>query len=226
MRHPILITGSNRGLGLEIAKLLNKASVPLVVSSRNPKKNESTLNSLGIYPQLNLRLDFDISDPADVDKVLNQLPSLSGAVHCASPYTLSQLTNASLDEFQLYGNFFQNNFIFGKHVLNSVRAGKGGRIILIGSTAADVGRTKTSLTIYGIYKNSLKALAEGITNEGKAYNVSSTYITLGGFRDDSDSGVDTSKFLKQSSVAEMVCHILQMKQDIRMDYFELTAMNI
>jgi NAD(P)-dependent dehydrogenase (short-subunit alcohol dehydrogenase family) len=225
MKTPIFITGSNRGLGLEIAKLLTKASVPLVVSSRNPKKNEITLNSFGIFPQLNLHLDFGSSDSADVDKVLNQLPSLSGAVHCASPYTLNQLTNTSLDTFQLYSNFFQNNFLLGKHIMHSLRSGQGGRIIFIGSTASDIDRTQTSLTIYGIYKNSLKALAEGITNEGKVYNVSATYITLGGFREDSEPCVDSRKFLKQSSVAEIVCHILLMKRDIRIDSFYLAAMN-
>lgn len=68
----ILITGSNRGIGLLLAKTLLEAGAKVVINGRNPEKLEQARVSLSAADDCLLAVRGDVTDPGDCQKLISE----------------------------------------------------------------------------------------------------------------------------------------------------------
>jgi NAD(P)-dependent dehydrogenase (short-subunit alcohol dehydrogenase family) len=66
----IIITGSNRGIGLLLAEKLLQAGARVVINGRNPEKLEQARKSLATPDDYLLAVKGDVTDPGDCKKLL------------------------------------------------------------------------------------------------------------------------------------------------------------
>jgi len=79
-----IITGGNQGLGLEIARAYTRAGASVVICARDGAKLESAraeLSALAHSQQIVVSIVADVSDPADVERVVATAVEHCGRVH-------------------------------------------------------------------------------------------------------------------------------------------------
>jgi NAD(P)-dependent dehydrogenase (short-subunit alcohol dehydrogenase family) len=76
-----LVTGASSGIGQETAIRISRQGGKLIISGRNPKKLNGTLNKLENTGHI--ALPADLIDEAQMDQLVEKLPELDGLVHSA-----------------------------------------------------------------------------------------------------------------------------------------------
>ena len=77
----ILVTGASSGIGRAIAIECSKMGAEIIITARNPQRLDETFSLLS--GANNLQLVTDLEDKNDLSALIDQLPPLSGVVHCA-----------------------------------------------------------------------------------------------------------------------------------------------
>lgn len=77
----ILITGASSGIGRETAIVCAKMGASVVITGRNEERLNDTFQHLA--GDGNLQITSDLSATEDIEKLVAQLPALTGVVHCA-----------------------------------------------------------------------------------------------------------------------------------------------
>lgn len=144
-----LITGANKGIGLQIAKALTTHGFTVLVGSRNLENGEEAAKSIGAEAHA---LQLDVTDAASIQAAaervrrefgrLDVLVNNAGISHAGEPgrsveemLKSSLLTVASLDEVRAV---FETN-VFGvlavtQAMLPLLREAPAGRIVTVGSS--------------------------------------------------------------------------------------------
>ncbi|MDJ0646471.1 MAG: SDR family NAD(P)-dependent oxidoreductase [Flavobacteriaceae bacterium] len=83
----VLITGANKGIGLEVAKKLGKQGYHIVLTSRNESKGLKALSELEAQNSRAFFVQMDVSDPESIkrafSKVKNKISSLAVLINNA-----------------------------------------------------------------------------------------------------------------------------------------------
>lgn len=152
----ILVTGASSGIGRGTAIECSKLGATVVLNGRNTDRLNETLSEMagdGHYI-----LDGDLTSEQELNKIVDQMPSLDGVVHCAG---ISQIKMVKFMDKASLENVFHVNF-FGPIILNSAllkkrKVKKGGSIVFISSISgvyasqigeAGYGATKAALSGY------------------------------------------------------------------------------
>ena len=172
-----LITGANKGIGLQIAKDLTAHGFTVLVGSRHLKNGETAVTSIGAYVHA---LQLDVTDQGSIaaaaERVRNEFGRLdvlvnnAGISHAGKPgrplpelAKSGQLSVASLDEVRVV---FETN-VFGviavtQAMLPLLREAPAGRIVNVGSTAGSLtwnsDPTNSHRAMFGTYSASKTAL--------------------------------------------------------------------
>ena len=77
----ILVTGASSGIGQQAAISIAKQGGNVVITGRNEKRLDETMQAL--KGNSNLSIVADLTKEEDVDKLVDVLPQLNGLVHCA-----------------------------------------------------------------------------------------------------------------------------------------------
>jgi NAD(P)-dependent dehydrogenase (short-subunit alcohol dehydrogenase family) len=173
-----LITGANRGLGLETARQLLQKGVQVIVSSRNVDKGQEAVRQLqeeGLAPVL---LPLDISDRKQVKNASDWITAQYGRLDilinnaAITGERAGRTRNTILDtEVQLFRNIFDVN-VWGTIQLTQalaplLRKSKQGRIINLSSELGSMQlHADTSSPLYHIKKfgyNSSKTMVNLFT---------------------------------------------------------------
>ena len=190
---PVLITGVNRGLGLQLCRLAAKRSIPIIVSSRRGQETEQLLAKEKIPFQSHVNIDFGAEGPDKIYGKVHALGTLAGVIHSSSPYTQQGVRDSKTEDFQMYGNFVCNTLALSKAAAEQVEP--GGKAIYVGAIVGQLGRIR--YTPFSVYKLSLRGLVEGLNKEG----LSATYINLGSVRTDPEAKASPCKYLSETYVA-------------------------
>jgi NAD(P)-dependent dehydrogenase (short-subunit alcohol dehydrogenase family) len=114
-----LVTGANKGIGFEVAKILAQQGYFVYLGSRNPDSGAAAVQQLNSIGLTNIKaIQLDVTDPASAQSGASSIPSLDILVNNAGisgPYQQSALTTTS-DDFK---TVFETN-LFG--VINTTQA--------------------------------------------------------------------------------------------------------
>ncbi|MCL4418097.1 MAG: SDR family oxidoreductase [Actinobacteria bacterium] len=179
----VLITGGASGIGLGISKVLAKEGMNIAIASRNPDPAvKAQLESYGIKCIL---LFADLSKEDGVEKMVNEaisgLGHLDAYVNNAAGTWHESITKITLKGWQNTIDTNLKSCIFAckeitKHM---IARGKGGNIIIIGSTVRFFPAFKE--TSYRISKVGLKIFMEQLTVEMAPHGIRVNMVTPGHF---------------------------------------------
>ncbi len=178
----VLITGTNRGIGMEAALAVGRAGHKVFATMRNPEKafnlkqqiKDESLD-ITIY---HMDVDADDSDSQCINTIKREHGSIDVLVNNAGIVRHGSIEELPLAKFKAV---METNY-FGavrciKAVLPSMRKNKNGCIINVSSMAG-----KISLSPLGPYcasKFALEAMTEALAQELKPFNVRASLIEPG-----------------------------------------------
>jgi NAD(P)-dependent dehydrogenase (short-subunit alcohol dehydrogenase family) len=186
------ITGSNRGLGLEIARAVLESGDQVVATARNP---ESLLTVLGDFGDRLVVAPLDVTDDeaiaAAVDVAMKRFGRIDVLVNNAGygQLGLFELVSPKAAERQFSTNLF-GTFAVTRAVLPIMRSQRSGHIISMSSIGGLIGFEGSSL--YCATKFAMEGWSESLGLELAPFGITTTLIEPGRFRTD---------FLDPSSVA-------------------------
>jgi NAD(P)-dependent dehydrogenase (short-subunit alcohol dehydrogenase family) len=178
-----MITGANRGLGLEIAKAALAAGEWVVATARKP---ESVTQALGENERL-LALPLDVTEPeqatAAVEAAVKRFGQIDVLVNNAGFGHFGPFEEASPEEVETQ---FRVN-VFGtmhvtRAVLPTMRGQKSGRIFNLSSIAGLKGAAMSSL--YCASKFAMEGWSESLAAEVSPFGIQVTAVEPGFFRTD------------------------------------------
>lgn len=200
-----IITGANRGLGLEIAKaVLNAGDKVIATTRKNPASLQEILNSENATV-----LTLDVTNNENVQEFAQQAKEAFGKidvlVNNAGFGLLSAVEEAS--DAEVRANYETN--VFGllnvtRAILPFMRQERSGHVINFSSVGGLVGLTGWG--IYGSTKFAVEGITEAMAIELKPLGIFATAVAPGFFRTD---------FLDESS--------LTRTQNVIDDYAETTG---
>jgi 3-oxoacyl-[acyl-carrier protein] reductase len=180
-----IITGSSRGIGKEIAIILAKKSVNVVVCSRTQSEINSTVEEInkltGNSSALGIKCDVSITSQINslIESAMEKFGSntIDILVNNAGIAFNRKLIDTSEEEWgQTINSNLKGAFLFTKAVLHYMISKKSGVILNVNSGAGKVGFS--NLSAYCASKFGLLGLAESLALEVNAYNNNIRVLTI------------------------------------------------
>lgn len=149
----VLVTGASSGIGLATAIACAQMGARIAITGRDSQRLQETREQLG--EQCSAEIIADLTVPSDVERLVDVLPPLDGAVMCAGNSTTLPLQFGTREKFD---DMFNVNFfapvelmrlMYKKKVLQ-----KGSSVVLI----ASIGGTHSFMPGNGVYGASKAAL--------------------------------------------------------------------
>lgn len=170
----VIVTGCNRGIGLEIALAFGRAGFQVFATMRSPKKatglsEKIKVESLPITLH-KMNVNSDISVKACMDEILIENGGIDILVNNAGIGLNGSIEEMPISDFKAV---FETNF-FGaircmQAVLPSMREQKSGCLINITSVSGRL--TSSPLGCYSASKFALEAVSEALAQEVKPFNI-------------------------------------------------------
>jgi len=175
-----LVTGGNGGLGQTLALALREAGAQVVVTGRNPEKNQAMGAELG---DPTLVLPLDVYDEAAVERAVGQVCQRFGQldilVNNAGQARRGYVPDVSKADWEDILNVnLTGAFLCAKHAAKAMIAGqRGGKIINIGSVYSVMG--PPNVASYAASKAGLLGLTRALAVELGRHNIQVNAILPG-----------------------------------------------
>lgn len=151
----VLITGASSGIGKATAVACSRMGARVVVAARNEERLQQTFEQLNPAVEGHMQLLADLTSQDELERLLEMLPPLDGAVFCAGNSTTLPLQFGSREKFD---EMFNVNFFAPVELLRLLykkkRLNKGASVVLI----ASIGGTHSFMPGNGVYGASKAAL--------------------------------------------------------------------
>jgi NAD(P)-dependent dehydrogenase (short-subunit alcohol dehydrogenase family) len=177
-----VVTGANRGLGLETARQLLAHGLRVALTGRDQHAVERALEGLKATPGSAMAVRMDVTDPSSIRSahraIVKELGSVDVIVNNAAilVFESANVLDTPLDGFR---QTFETN-CFGvievcREFVPSMAERRYGRVVNVSSGAGQLSRMSTYAPAYSISKSALNAftriLAETYRNSGVLANV-------------------------------------------------------
>lgn len=130
----ILVTGSSSGIGRETAIVCSKMGASVVITGRNEERLNETFRKL--EGDGNLSIVADLTDSEAIDLLVQQLPALTGVVHCAGIGNRSMLKMVKeKDIAKVMRTNFESPVLLQKALLKKKKLVNSSSIVFIASRA-------------------------------------------------------------------------------------------
>lgn len=218
----VVVTGASRGIGKAIASACAEAGACTVGTSRSipgfPRRPE---------PGTVTAAPLDVTDEESVSKLFSWIDREIGRVDVlvnnAGAAVWKPIDELSVGEWRtVVDTNLTGAFLCAREAMRRMKRGGGGRIITIGSVA-----DRTALAecgAYGASKFGARGLSQVITEEGKAFRVFGTLVSLGAVATDMWSGrdgFDARDMLSVEDVAQCVVDVVRRPLSVRIDEVQL-----
>jgi 3-oxoacyl-[acyl-carrier protein] reductase len=180
----VLVTGAGQGLGRAIASRCGSAGAGVVVNDINTESGAATAQLIVERGGRAIFCAGDISLERDVERVVSRAVEEFGALDLACNNAVPEVRLEPLDEFDVdYARHLISVALLGtaiclKHQLSAMRAGDGGSIVNISSTAHLRGQVSTG--IYAGCKAGIEAMTRVAANEHGPKGIRVNAIRAGG----------------------------------------------
>ncbi|GHA56395.1 SDR family NAD(P)-dependent oxidoreductase [Pontibacter akesuensis] len=177
-----LITGTSKGLGLHLTKLLLSLGHKVIATSRNISSLQQhvTANRENLYPvKLDITSDQEVKKA--IDEAVKELGRIDVVVNNAGYSLVGSMEEMTDEEFRatMDVNLFGTVNII-RNVMPLLRSQKSGHIINISSSAGYAGFGKA--TSYNAAKFGVIGLSEGLALEVADFGIKVTVVAPGQFR--------------------------------------------
>lgn len=175
------VTGSGRGLGVEIARKALAAGHAVVATGRNP---EAVQTAIGAHENL-LAVALDITDPQAASiaaqAALNRFGRIDVLVNNAGNFYAGYFENISPEHFraQMETNFF-GPLNVTRAILPTMRAQRSGQVISISSLAGLIGQE--FVVAYAASKFALEGWMESLRFDLAPFGIQTMVVEPGFFR--------------------------------------------
>ncbi|HEX4348159.1 MAG TPA: SDR family oxidoreductase [Vicinamibacterales bacterium] len=173
-----LVTGANRGIGLEVARQLAAASMRVVVSARDGVKAETAATALAVDGLDVSAVQLDVTNPASIAAAAGEILSRFGHVDVLvnnAAVLLAErdgLLDTSADDFRLT---FETNVLGPIAVAQAFVPGmierKYGRVVNVSSRAGQLSGMGTYAPAYAISKTALNGVTRSLAAATKGTGV-------------------------------------------------------
>ncbi|MFP7632972.1 SDR family NAD(P)-dependent oxidoreductase [Pseudomonas veronii] len=179
-----LITGSGKGIGLELARGLGAAGATVVINDRNSDRAQliaSQLRDEGVSTEIAV---FDVTDQAQVFEVINSFEAQTGAIDILVNNAGIQ-RRAPLEDFaandwhELMRVNLDGVFHVSQAVARHMIARRRGKIINICSVQSELARP--TIAPYAASKGAVKMLTKGMCAEWACHGIQANGLAPGYF---------------------------------------------
>jgi NAD(P)-dependent dehydrogenase (short-subunit alcohol dehydrogenase family) len=191
-----LVTGSNRGIGFEIAKQLSMNKIQVIITSRNPADGDAAVRKLardGVTKVVSMELD--VSDQLSVESVLDKVEKTFGRldilVNNAAILIDRDDVTASNADLEIVKVTLETNLIGAwrmcKAFIPLMKKNGYGRIVNVSSGAGEfeyMAKSSGYWPAYSVSKTSLNALTVMLASELKRSNILVNAVCPGWVRTD------------------------------------------
>lgn len=176
------ITGTSKGMGLHLTKLLLALGHKVIATSRNMDAliSEITENRKNLYP-VKLDVTSDTNVKQTIDDIVKKVGNIDVVVNNAGYSLVGSIEEMTDEEFRatLNVNLFGTVNVL-RNVMPYLRKQNSGHIINISSNAGYVGFEKA--TSYNAAKFGIIGLSEALAQEVKNFGIKVTVVAPGQFR--------------------------------------------
>ena len=169
-----LVTGANRGIGLEVCRQLVDLGCTVILGSRDLKKGERAAASMKVGdPQLLIR-QLDVTDQKSIERLRDEVKNYFGKLdvlvnNAGTVYdTWQGIVEARLDDVR---QAFETNTLGAWRMCQTfmplIRQSKHGRIVNVSSEAGSIASIGAWTPAYNVSKVALNALTRMLAKELK-----------------------------------------------------------
>ena len=169
--HTILITGATSGIGRASAVRAYKRGATVVVTGRRAEALAELAAELGEGVTM---IAADLTNEADVKRLIDQLPTLHGAVFAAGELAVKLARQSGVADLRrAMASNVESSAVLASRLLQAKRIEKGASLVFISSVSAFIGTP--GYAAYGASKGALegyvRSLAVEIASAGSRANL-------------------------------------------------------
>jgi NADP-dependent 3-hydroxy acid dehydrogenase YdfG len=177
-----VITGASSGLGQAAARLLADEGATVVLGARREDRIRALADELTRWGDKALAVPTDVSRRDQVQRLVDSAVEAYGRIDVlinnAGLMPLSPLDRLKVDEWDRMIDVNLKGVLYGiAAALPHMQRQKSGHIINVSSVAGH--KVRAGSTVYAATKHAVRALAEGLRQEVKPYNIRTTVISPG-----------------------------------------------
>lgn len=209
MQRVALVTGGNRGLGLETVRGLAAKGYRVALGSRKPREAEKAIVSLGELGKAVFFLPLDTTESTTLRNAIKHLDKYQGRLDVLvnnagilpSRSGQNTLEAAPRDELRaaMETNAF-GAFELIQHALPLMRKNKFGRIVNVSSGMGQLSEMGTGYAAYRLSKTALNAVTKMFAEETKGENILVNSVCPGWVKTDM-GGPNAERSLEQGSAS-------------------------
>jgi len=179
----VIITGSNSGIGADIARRFLELGAGVVINGRNKEKLEHTRKSLGHEDRV-IAVAGDVGNP-DTGKRLAQAASESFGgidvlVNNAGQFAVKPFLDTTAEDLdQFYNSNLRGTFFTSQAVVPEMIKAKRGSIISIGTVLVNHGMASAPVTAPMTSKGGIHALSVSLAAELAQHNIRVNVVAPG-----------------------------------------------
>jgi NAD(P)-dependent dehydrogenase (short-subunit alcohol dehydrogenase family) len=173
-----LVTGANRGIGLEVARQLARRGMMVILGARDQEKGEAAAKGLAAEGLSVLPKQLDVADYLSVDKLAAEVEEDPGRLdvlinNAGIHYDTWQRTLSA--DLEVVREALETNLLGAWRVCEALvplmRRGGGGRIINVSSGAGSLSEMGADTPAYGVSKAALNALTVKLAAELRSADI-------------------------------------------------------
>ncbi len=178
----IVVTGSTRGIGRDIARVAAREGALVVLSGRNAPNGRKALAAIRQDGGSGCFIRADVSEPEDcyrlIDETVKKYGKIDGLVNNAGIFPYHQLLEVTPEEFeQVINTNLKGSFFCAQRAIAYMQKQGGGSIVNIESTHWELG-TKM-LPVYSMSKGGMHTMTNHIAHHFAPYGIRCNGVIVG-----------------------------------------------
>lgn len=209
----VLITGSNRGIGLELARVYAERGWNVLATARNPSGADALKAIQQDHPKLEI-IQLDVTDHARIDELATELEGKPIDILINNAGISGGHDNAKFGEmnYDVYHQVHAVNVIgptkMAEAFLPNIKLSDQKKIINITSGQGSIGKTWGCCTIYRSSKAALNMMMKNISLELKKKGITVGLISPGFVKTDFTPGLDLPMMITPVESATKVVAVI------------------